>query len=226
MSQHQNLLGHPEKHPKQDFMVERITFFTDAVIAIAITLLILEIKVPHFTKDTTYDMVMDQLSGSSYGFMALLATFVVISMYWMTHHLLFKHILNFNRMLLGANMAFLLTIIFFPFTTSLFSESSDNLSVFSFALKLFFLNNILALLALSAIYWVAFIKNKEFILPLSPADEKELKNELFFPLIVFFLMFIGSFFTNKIVILLGINFIMAIGKRILAFMNKRKKKAA
>jgi uncharacterized membrane protein len=215
-----------EKHPKQDFMVERITFFTDAVVAIAITLLILEIKVPHFTKDTTYAMVMDQLSDSSYGFIALLATFVVISTHWMVHHLLFKHIINYNRMLMGANMFFLFTIIFFPFTTSLFSESADNTAVFSFALKLFFLNNMLTLLSLSAIYWVAFVKNKGFTLPITPAEDKELKNELFFPLIVFSLMLVGSFFTDRIFILLGLNVIMVIGKRIYAFIKKPIKKPA
>jgi uncharacterized membrane protein len=226
MTHPENHTETPERHPRQDFQIDRIAFFSDAVVAIAITLLILEIKVPHFTKDSTYDMVMDQFNGLSYGLIALLVSFMVISSYWIIHHLLFKHIHRYNRAIIWANMVFLLTIIFFPFTTSLFSESGDNYIVYGIALKLFFLNNVLALLALTFIYWLAFKKYKEYTYKLSPADEKEVKNDLFFSLFVFSLVFIGTFFTSDVRLLLVINFTAVIIKRGLAFIKKRKKKAA
>jgi uncharacterized membrane protein len=224
MTHHQTNSGEPERHPKQDFQVERIAFFSDAVVAIAITLLILEIKIPHISKDSTYSQVMDQLSGLSYGFLALVLSFIVISNYWMVHHLLFKHIINYNRRILWSNMIFLFTIIIFPFTISLFAESDDNKSVFSLAFKLFFLNNILSLLALSSVYWIAFKIYKEFSYRLSPEEDSEIKNDLFFPLLVFSLLFFGSFFTDNMEILFGVNFAVVLGKRIYKGVKKGKKK--
>ena len=41
-----------DKHPKQDFQVERIAFFSDAVYAIALTLLVIEFRPPHKKGDT------------------------------------------------------------------------------------------------------------------------------------------------------------------------------
>ncbi len=226
MPQHQTHSENPDKHPKQDFQVERIAFFSDAVVAIAITLLILEIKIPHISKDSTYSQILEQLAGLQYGFLALVLSFIVIANYWIVHHLLFKHIINYNRRILWSNMIFLFTIIIFPFTISLFAESGDNKEVFSLAFKLFFLNNVLSLLALSSVYWVAFKIYKGFSYVLSKEEEAKIKNDLFFPLIAFSILLIGSFFTDRMDILLGINFFIVIGKKIITRITKAKKKAA
>ena len=86
-----------DKHPKQDFQVERIAFFSDAVFAIAITLLIIEFKVPHVTKQTTAAELWHEVLEMKYRLGAVLFSFVLIINYWVRHHTLFKHIHNYNR---------------------------------------------------------------------------------------------------------------------------------
>lgn len=61
MAQKQQHTSDSDKHPKQDFQVERLAFFSDAIFAIAITLLIIEFKIPHITKETTFDNAWEQL---------------------------------------------------------------------------------------------------------------------------------------------------------------------
>ncbi len=126
--QNHKVQQHPtehEKHPKQEFQVERLAFFSDAVFAIAITLLIIEFRVPHITKESTFDSVWEQIVELRYNFIALLLSFTLIASYWIRHHFLFKHIHNYNKPVVIANMFVLLPIIFFPFTTAFFAESID-----------------------------------------------------------------------------------------------------
>ncbi len=224
MTHHKSHSEDAEKHPKQDFMVERIAFFSDAVIAIAITLLVLEIKIPHIAKEDTYDQVVAQLLELKYGFIELIVSFLVIAYYWQMHHKLFKHIQNYNNRLLLANMIFLLTIIFFPFTTSLFAESGNNPSVFSLGIKLFWINNILTLLSLCALYWLAFKKHKELTYLPTQAEDNAIKADMFLPLILYIVLFSTSFFYDELNTLPYIILAGVIGIKIVSYWRKGKKK--
>lgn len=95
------------KPDKEEFQIERIAFFSDAVFAIAITLLIIEIKVPELHRD----------SSKSYDVQ------YVINLYWMVHHRLFNYIVHYNPKLMGINLTFLLSIVIMPFSTAFFSDS-------------------------------------------------------------------------------------------------------
>ena len=68
--------------------LERLTFFSDAVFAIAITLLIIEVHVPHVgaIDDASYWQALGELRGSLLGFML---SFLVIGLLWMAHHRVF-----------------------------------------------------------------------------------------------------------------------------------------
>src|SRR5882724_9820974 len=160
-----------EPHPKQDFQVERIAFFSDAVFAIAITLLIIEFHPPHMSKDTTYAEVWHEVREMKLKFAALVLSFVLIVGYWMRHHLLFKQIHNYNRHIIIANMALLLPIIFFPFTTSFLYESiNSNQNALLIPYRLFFLNNLLAAGLTYYFYWLVIKKEKQFTYSL-PQEE-------------------------------------------------------
>jgi uncharacterized membrane protein len=97
----------------------RLEAFSDAVIAIAITLLVLEIKVPH---STTFGLGSELLSlWPSY--LAYAISFIVIGAIWINHHVMFKHIVRADEMLLLLNTLQLMFIAFLPFPTAVLAES-------------------------------------------------------------------------------------------------------
>ena len=187
-----------EGHPKQDFQVERIAFFSDAVYAIAITLLIIEFRAPMIGKDTTHAELWHELKEMKFKLLALLLSFFLIITYWIRHHTLFKHIHNYNRKIIMANMFTLLPIIFFPFTTSFLYESiaSDN-ELIVVPYRIFFLNHILAGLTMYYFYWTVMKRYRQVSYPMSTTDAGEFENKLFVMTISFTLIFVISFFSFK-----------------------------
>lgn len=114
-----------ETHSKKEFQVERIVFFSDAVFAIAITLLIIEVKVPeihgHEISEYSFLNAFSHLIPKLFGF---LISFGIIGLYWHIHHIMFGYVTNYNGKLIWLNLFFLFTIVLMPFTTAVYSEYS------------------------------------------------------------------------------------------------------
>ena len=72
--------------------LERIIFFTDAVMAIAITLLALDVQVPDIPAALARSELPARLSELSPRIMSFVISFVVIGIYWMSHHRYFTFI--------------------------------------------------------------------------------------------------------------------------------------
>jgi uncharacterized membrane protein len=108
---------------KTQFQLERLILFSDAVFAIAITLLAIELKVPEFHKEliTDHDLV-EALVHMIPKFIGFLISFLIIGQYWSVHHRLFGFVVDYNHRLLWLNLFFLLAIILMPFTTAFYSE--------------------------------------------------------------------------------------------------------
>lgn len=100
---------------------ERVVFFSDAVFAIVITLLVLEIKVPHI-KEINDEAIIHSLIELIPKFIGFIFSFFIIGIMWIEHHRIFRYIQDFNIGLLFRNMVFLLCISFIPFPTALLSE--------------------------------------------------------------------------------------------------------
>ena len=107
---------------KKEFQLERIILFSDAVFAIAITLLVLEIKVPHVGNDPKNTLINILISMTP-KFIGFFISFFVIGQYWIVHHKLFGFVDNYNGGLLWLNLIFLLSIVLMPFSTALYSEN-------------------------------------------------------------------------------------------------------
>ena len=190
-----------EKHPKQDFQVERLAFFSDAIFAIAITLMVIELKVPIVTDNTTVQDVWNQLFDLKYHLLAILLSFLLIATYWRHHHFLFKYIHNYNNPILSANMLVLLPIIFFPFTTAFWAESTAssqiNPEIYVLGLRFWALNHVLALLAIYILYWLAIVKYKEMSYKIPAKEKFGFISIVWFKIIIFAAIFVITFFTNN-----------------------------
>lgn len=97
----------------------RIEAFSDGVIAIAITLLVLEVRVPEVEEGHSLWEALADLWPSYVGF-AL--SFIVIGIIWANHHEMFGFIARANRTLVLINLLFLIGVGFLPFPTALLAE--------------------------------------------------------------------------------------------------------
>jgi uncharacterized membrane protein len=109
-------------HKNSELQLERIVFFSDAVFAIAITLLIIEIKVPHLEHDAPDSEYWFSLLRLLPNFIGYFFSFFVIGAYWIGHHRIYGHIVRWNYGLAWRNVFFLMSIAFIPFSTAFMSE--------------------------------------------------------------------------------------------------------
>jgi len=98
---------------------DRVLFFSDAVFAIAITLLVVDLRVPDEVLNAG-----DQLHADKYRILGFAISFLVIGLFWMGHHRLFRYITALNRPVIFLNLLFLGTIAFLPYPTALLFASS------------------------------------------------------------------------------------------------------
>ncbi len=108
------------------FQLERIALFSDAVFAIAITLLIIEIHIPEHLHGATDIDLLNYLDGVIPKFIGFLVSFFVIGQFWMAHHRMFLYLRTSSPKLLASNLLFLLPIVVMPFSTAFLSEFFDS----------------------------------------------------------------------------------------------------
>ena len=102
----------------------RLMAFSDGVIAVAITLLILEIRLPEDFREFSDAELWAALLALWPRFMAFLISFAVIGVYWGNHHRKFDLIAKSDGTLRWLNMLFLLTICIIPFVTAVIAQNS------------------------------------------------------------------------------------------------------
>lgn len=102
--------------------LDRIVFFSDAVFAIAITLLALNIKLPNQIIDPTSKTLFHVLLRLLPDYQSYIISFTVIGIYWIGHHHYFRHIVRYDYTLISLNIAFLACIAFLPFPTTVLED--------------------------------------------------------------------------------------------------------
>jgi uncharacterized membrane protein len=99
--------------------LSRIAAFTDGVMAVAITLLVLNVEVPRLTPgEDLGDALVDLLP--SIGAYAL--AFALVGRFWVIHHNLFEKLRGFDRTLMALNLLFLALIVLIPFSAQLYDR--------------------------------------------------------------------------------------------------------
>ncbi len=119
---------------EKNLQLERTVFFCDAVVAIAITLLALDIKMPHMASG---HITFQDILGQWKTFSAFLLSYINIANFWKTHHMFFANIKKMDDKLLWYNIIWLLFIILLPFSTSLVSSYFfDTPAIFVYSLNI------------------------------------------------------------------------------------------
>jgi uncharacterized membrane protein len=95
----------------------RLEAFSDGVLAIIITIMVLEIKVPD-------EPTWNALGGSATGFLTYLLSFVYIGIYWSNHHHMFQVVERVNGAVLWGNLHLLFWLSMLPVTTAWVDESA------------------------------------------------------------------------------------------------------
>jgi uncharacterized membrane protein len=110
---------------KKEFQLDRLILFSDAVFAIAITLLVIEIKIPELHSE--HEPVTDRALLHAVAllipkFIGFIVSFLLIGLYWTIHHRMFGYVTSYDKKLLVLNLAFLFFIALMPFSNGFYSE--------------------------------------------------------------------------------------------------------
>ena len=129
---------------------ERITAFSDGVFSIAITLLVLNLRVPIVPQSKPGDL-LDQLHTQWPSLLSYILSFVIVGIYWVAHHNMFHYIKRSDRPFLWINILLLMCVAFIPFPAGLLGEyPQQRISVIIYASSLILTN-----LMLSLLWWYA-----------------------------------------------------------------------
>lgn len=104
--------------------LERIIFFSDAVIAIAVTLLAVDIKPP----EVDPSQLASALSEFTPRFGSFALSFLIIASFWIGHHITFSYIRTYDYKLTWLNVLFLLFIALTPFASSMLGMYQFNIT--------------------------------------------------------------------------------------------------
>jgi uncharacterized membrane protein len=105
--------------------LDRLLTFVDAIVAIAITLLILPlIELPRHAGQ--YASVGELLQDNEADIWAFLLSFAVVSRLWFVQHRAVRHLVGYDERVAGVLMLWALTIVFLPFPTGLVAEAGDS----------------------------------------------------------------------------------------------------
>lgn len=108
------------------FTKNRVEAFSDGVFAIIVTLLILEIKVPHLSQEASSAELAASLITIAPKFVSWVISFLTVCIVWMNHHRLFDMFKGINVGLFWLNTHLLLWVCFVPFPTALVGDYPRN----------------------------------------------------------------------------------------------------
>lgn len=100
----------------------RLEALTDGIMAVAMTLLVLDLKFDGSEDIVTDAHLIDHLLAIERTFTVYIVSFVVLGMYWIAHHLQFQFIRRVDRGVLWINLAFMLLVTLVPFTTNVMMD--------------------------------------------------------------------------------------------------------
>jgi uncharacterized membrane protein len=128
--------------------IGRLISLTDAVVAIALTLLVLQLRVPILLRPDSASELAEQLGRGGNQLISYVVSFYVIAQFWTVHRRMFRASADEEGVLGWLNFVFLFTITVMPFTSDLLGTYTQN----PLAVDIFALNLLLASLATEVMF--------------------------------------------------------------------------
>jgi uncharacterized membrane protein len=104
---------------------QRLEALVDGIFAVAMTLLVLELKLPENVVFPNDQALWARLVSLERHFVIYVLSFAVAGMYWIGHHLQFQFVRAVNRPMIWINMLYLLLVSFVPFATDLVGDHKE-----------------------------------------------------------------------------------------------------
>lgn len=104
----------------------RLEFLYDGIFAIAMTILVLELKIPELAEHRSGAELLQHLAHHAPAFGSWLLSIVVLGVFWFRHQQLYRHLHRITRSLLVVHLWLMATAAFFPFCAALMGRYPGN----------------------------------------------------------------------------------------------------
>lgn len=171
---------------------ERIVLFSDAIFAVSITLLVLQIPIP---VNQPGRKLINDLVNQSPMFISYVVSFFVIGRFWIKHISFFNHIKRFNMSLVWLNFAYMVSVSFIPYPTAVYGTHSDDIVAL-----IMYAAAIMVAGYLSSILWLYALRKPELLV--KDVTSNEIIHHLIISLIMptAFLISIFLVFINPVLV--------------------------
>ena len=140
------------------FSKSRVETFSDGIFAIIITLLVLEIKVPHIDAPLSSKNLLESLMAILPKFISWIISFFTIAVIWVNHHRLFKQFKILDSGIFWWNTVLLMWTTFIPFPTAVLGDYPSNF------LSIVFYGLVMSLMAASFSFMRFYVIRKKDLL--------------------------------------------------------------
>ena len=176
---------------KMHYQLDRISFFSDGVFAIAITLLVIEFKVP-VIEHATDGLLWSSLAHMGWKLLGFVISFFIVGYYWSVHHRIFGYVNDYTSRLIWLNLLFLFSVVLLPFSSGLLGEYSSELDL-HIPYGIYVLNIVLTAI-MNVVLWL-YISNPQKKLLTHEISPERIRLGLYFTFVVpsmFLLSFLMS----------------------------------
>jgi uncharacterized membrane protein len=159
----------------------RMEALTDGIFAIAMTLLVLELKIPDLPKSVSPSELLQNIGHEGPAFFSFVVSFLYCGLLWGLHHFAMHFVRHLQIALVWLNLLFLMSISVMPFSCGLLGHFLRN----PVAQEIYF-GNMFAAAALLAVQWLVAKKKKLL------NEDEPLKTQLMWQQIIFFPVALGA----------------------------------
>jgi len=116
----------PRAYARETLEFERVAFFSDAIFAIALTLLVVALDPPDIVDSNSSKALWDALDDMSPQILMFFVSFAVLGSFWLNHHRFFGRLETIDRPTMVLDLCYLAFIAFLPFPTAVLGEYGHN----------------------------------------------------------------------------------------------------